>query len=449
MSLSEWIVVAAGGQEGLVHVTDAATGTAVTSWKGSGGVAAGSLSLGPSWNAALSASRPVVCWWHWKREGVFLKTGTPTVATALALSPDGAFLVVGDGSGKGWIWATASGALLKSWDAHFRAVKSVVWSPDGSWVATGGADASVKVWTLPSIVGDGSGSGSGSSAVEPWRRWSDASLAVNGLAVGTGGRRLYCVSADQTFKVYDVFGGLPLTSVLFPAPLEAVAVDLMGTKAYLGASNGRVYVCELFPSLPASGSLAVTPVGQAEPRGFKGHEGAITSLSVSVNGALVLSGSRDGTARLWDAATGQVLRMITSGGGIVSSVAFVPADLGGASVGKGMKSVLPPLAPLKKYVDDEASSSAPVTLVPPGGSCDTIIGAPLHLPSATGPLSTSALAAADAIMDQSGPGTGFEGHGTTIQGSSEGASVAEVVHEAVTGWRNAAGMLVETLAQDV
>lgn len=57
---------------------------------------------------------------------------------------------------------------------------------------------------------------------------------------------------------------------------------------------------------------------------FGGHLSGISSAALSPDGARVLTGSRDGTARLWDAASGRVLQTFNSHQGAISSVAFSP-----------------------------------------------------------------------------------------------------------------------------
>jgi WD40 repeat protein len=61
-----------------------------------------------------------------------------------------------------------------------------------------------------------------------------------------------------------------------------------------------------------------------EIRAFKGHEGPVTSVAFSPDGGRVLTGSTDKTARLWDAATGNEIRAFKGHEGLVYSAAFSP-----------------------------------------------------------------------------------------------------------------------------
>lgn len=55
-----------------------------------------------------------------KQDQVLQRSFTQESLTALAASPNGAYLAAGGNSGSLYVWDTATGALLRSWPAHYK-----------------------------------------------------------------------------------------------------------------------------------------------------------------------------------------------------------------------------------------------------------------------------------------------------------------------------------------
>jgi len=56
-----------------------------------------------------------------------------------------------------------------------------------------------------------------------------------------------------------------------------------------------------------------------------GHEGAVNSVAYSSDGSLIVSGSADGTVRIWDMRTGdEMMTPLRSGHGAVLSISIAP-----------------------------------------------------------------------------------------------------------------------------
>ena len=75
----------------------------------------------------------------------------------------------------------------------------------------------------------------------------------------------------------------------------------------------------------SSGDIAVLDqITGSRRSALSGHTESVTSLSLSLDGSLLVSGSKDHTIKLWDTQTGGVVKTFRTGGHPVSSVSISP-----------------------------------------------------------------------------------------------------------------------------
>jgi WD40 repeat protein len=129
---------------------------------------------------------------------------------------------------------------------------------------------------------------------------------VSALRFSPDAQRIYSVSLDKSIRVWQL-DGTSLSITQAPAPIHSLTLFDAGKQL---ASGGEDLIVQLWTINAADNSLA--PV-----RALSGHTQNVTSLA-TVNDGQILSGSLDGTIRLWQTSDGQELRQMNHGGPVVS-----------------------------------------------------------------------------------------------------------------------------------
>ncbi len=209
---------------------------------------------------------------------------------------------------------------LTAWQAHLvrpRAAfahKSWAWvvalSPDGRTALTGGKDRMAQRWDAAT------GKPLGEPLVHAYYVWD--------VAFSPDGRRILTGSGDDEksageARLWDAATGAAL---LPPLPHRAEVTDVSFSpdgQTFLTVSGAEA---RLFRT--ADGKFKGVVLRHPPPERFNARASPKLSAEFSPDGRLIATGAADGTARLWDAATGEPRTDVLAAPGPVLALAFSP-----------------------------------------------------------------------------------------------------------------------------
>ena len=218
------------------------------------------------------------------------------------------------------------------------AVNSVAATSEGAHVVTGSSDNTARVWDA----------------------WTGAELlqlgghtdAVNGVAVMPDGGRIVTGSSDKTVRLWDARTGAELLQADTNEACSKLIAFLFPTRGLHKEREARL--AELLKSLDPVDAVppvqiarlpqyadkrkqlldaairtnliaATGPEPQSNRASVKTYCGpSVNAVAVTPDGARIVSGANDSTARVWDAKTGVELLQLKGHTGAVNSVAVTP-----------------------------------------------------------------------------------------------------------------------------
>jgi WD40 repeat protein len=234
------------------------------------------------------------------RPGVAVLTGHAGAVDSVAFSRDGTTLATGSADGTVRVWDVAAHRQITALTGPAGPVKAVAFSPHGTTLATGSADGTVRLWDV--------------ATHRQITALTGPAGPVTSLAASRDGSTLATGYADGAVRLWDLATRRPIPGppTSHHGPVFEVAINPAAAILATGYADGTVQVWNLSINSCTSGPLISDP-------------SRATSVALSPDGATLATGNADGTVRLWDTVTGrQISRPLTGPAGPVTSVAFSP-----------------------------------------------------------------------------------------------------------------------------
>ena len=303
------ILTAAAG--GRIRVFDAATGAQLAAFPGSGTLNSAAFSRDGTQivTANDDGTARILDASSGKVTGVLTPPGNGYAVSSAAFSPNGTRIVTTYADGVARIWNARTGKLLHTLTAEQGlALLDAAFSPDGKYVVTASTSGDARIYD---------------ARTGAQMRMLPDSYVLESAAFSPNGKYLVTANGGGIARIWNVRTGKQAAKTA--APSYSYGRSTVYTTAFSAAfSNDGKHVVTAASDGVARIFDAAT--GQLVRKLGTPHTGSLQAAAYSPDGKSVVTASAGGVVRIWDAATGRPVRLLARAGGVspLRSAVFSP-----------------------------------------------------------------------------------------------------------------------------
>ncbi len=251
-------------------------------------------------------------------------------------SPDDTMLAVATGIGI-WLYDAQTGDEIDLLVGHTEPVRAVAFTRDGTKLASGSEDETIRLWDVPNR--------------SHLRTLTGHTSTIRSLAFSPDGNTLVSGSSDRSARLWDVATGTEKQQTLqiHSMGISSVAFNNSGTRLAVGSSDDTIrlyaipgYTREhtITANIEGVYDLTFSPTEDIIAAGgnntirlwnintgrqmfsYKAHTHYIETLTFSKDGKKMVSGSRDGTIRVGSAKSLLTTKLYREQSGWITTIAL-------------------------------------------------------------------------------------------------------------------------------